>query len=53
LKKPFTKRGWWKGSRCRPCVQIPVLQKKKRELYRLYTQGVPKISRTGGGIALG
>jgi hypothetical protein len=26
LKKPFTKKGWWSGSRCRPWVQAPVLQ---------------------------
>jgi hypothetical protein len=25
------KRGWWNGSRCRPWVQTPVLQKKKKK----------------------
>jgi hypothetical protein len=24
LEKPFTKIGWWSGSRCRPWVQTPV-----------------------------
>jgi hypothetical protein len=28
LKKPFTKKGWWSGSRCRPLLQTPALQKK-------------------------
>jgi hypothetical protein len=27
-KKPFTKKGWWSGSRCRPQVQTPAPQKK-------------------------
>jgi hypothetical protein len=27
-----TKKGWWSGSRCRPWVQHPVLQKKKKRL---------------------
>jgi hypothetical protein len=26
-KKPITKKGCWSGSRCRPQVQTPVLQK--------------------------
>jgi hypothetical protein len=26
-KKPFTKKGWWSGSKWRPWVQAPVLQK--------------------------
>jgi hypothetical protein len=25
-KKPIIKKGWWSSSRCRPWVQIPVLQ---------------------------
>jgi hypothetical protein len=29
LKKPITKKDWWSGSRCRPWVHTPVLQKKK------------------------
>jgi hypothetical protein len=28
LEKPFTKTGWWSGSRWRPWVQAPVSQKK-------------------------
>jgi hypothetical protein len=28
-KYPFTKKGWWSGSRCRPWVQTPVWEKKK------------------------
>jgi hypothetical protein len=31
LKKPFTKKGWWSGSRCRPWVQMPKLQKYKKK----------------------
>jgi hypothetical protein len=31
LKKPFTKKGWGSGSRCRPWVQVPVLQKEKKK----------------------
>jgi hypothetical protein len=30
LKTPFTEKGWRSGSRCRPLVQAPVLQKKKK-----------------------
>jgi hypothetical protein len=30
-KKPIRRKGWWSGSRCRPCVQAPVLQKKERK----------------------
>jgi hypothetical protein len=30
-KIPITKEGWWNGSRCRPWVQTPVLQKKKKK----------------------
>jgi hypothetical protein len=30
LEKRFTKKGWWGDSRCRPWVQAPVLQKKKK-----------------------
>jgi hypothetical protein len=29
-KKPFTEKGWWSSSRCRPCVQTPVPQKRKK-----------------------
>jgi hypothetical protein len=29
-KKSITKKGWWSGSRCRPGVQTPALQKKKK-----------------------
>jgi hypothetical protein len=28
-KKPFTKKSWWSGSRCRPWIQTPILQNKK------------------------
>jgi hypothetical protein len=28
LKKPFTKKGWWSGSRCRPWIQATVPQKE-------------------------
>jgi hypothetical protein len=28
-KHPSQKKGWWSGSRCKPSVQTPVLQKKK------------------------
>jgi hypothetical protein len=31
LEKPFTKKGWWSGSSCRPKVQAPVLKKKKEK----------------------
>jgi hypothetical protein len=31
LKKPFTEKGWWSGSRCKPLVQGPVLQKNKKQ----------------------
>jgi hypothetical protein len=32
LKKPIIKKkGWWSGSRCRPLVQTPVLQRKKKK----------------------
>jgi hypothetical protein len=27
-KKPFTKKGWWTGSRCKPWPQTPISQKK-------------------------
>jgi hypothetical protein len=30
-KQPITKKGWWSGSKCRPWVQTPVLQKKKKK----------------------
>jgi hypothetical protein len=30
-KKPITKKGYWSGSRCRPWVQVPVLQKKRKK----------------------
>jgi hypothetical protein len=29
-KTPFTKKNWWCSSKCRPSVQTPVLQRKKR-----------------------
>jgi hypothetical protein len=34
-KKPITKKGWWSDSRCRPCVQTPVQQKKKKKKMNL------------------
>jgi hypothetical protein len=35
-KIPNTKMGWWSGSMCRPCVQAPVPQKKrKKEIIRI------------------
>jgi hypothetical protein len=30
-KKPFTKKDWWSGSRCKPWAQAPVGQKKKKK----------------------
>jgi hypothetical protein len=30
-KKPFSKKGWWSGSRHRPQVELPTLQKKKKK----------------------
>jgi hypothetical protein len=30
LEKPFTKKDLWSGSRCKPWVQTPVPQKKKK-----------------------
>jgi hypothetical protein len=45
LKKPKTKKGWWSGSRCRPCVPIPVLPKKKeREIMMRYCPVLIRIS---------
>jgi hypothetical protein len=32
-KNIHQKKGWWSGSRCRPWVQIPVPQKKKKECF--------------------
>jgi hypothetical protein len=29
-KIPNIKKGWWSGSKCRPWVQVPVLQKRTR-----------------------
>jgi hypothetical protein len=41
LKKPITKKCWWSGSRCRPWVQTPVPQKKKKKkvVQPLWTAG--------------
>jgi hypothetical protein len=33
LKMPNTKQDWWNGSRCRPWVQAPALQKKKKKKF--------------------
>jgi hypothetical protein len=30
-KNPFTKKGWWCDSKCRPQVQTPVPQLKKKK----------------------
>jgi hypothetical protein len=30
-KNTSQQQGWWSGSRCRPCVQTPVPQKRKKE----------------------
>jgi hypothetical protein len=30
-EKPITKKNWWSGLRCRPWVQAPVPQKKKKK----------------------
>jgi hypothetical protein len=30
-KKPFTKKVWWNGWRCRSWVQTPVLKKKRKK----------------------
>jgi hypothetical protein len=32
-KKPMRKKVWWGGSMCRPWVQTPVPQKKKKKLF--------------------
>jgi hypothetical protein len=46
LKKPFIKKGWWSGSRCRLSVQTPELpknnnnnnkKKKKRRNVSVFT----------------
>jgi hypothetical protein len=29
-KTPFTKQGWWSGSRGRPCVQTPIHPKSEK-----------------------
>jgi hypothetical protein len=34
LKKPFTKKDRWSGSRCRSSFKAPVLQKKKKKKKR-------------------
>jgi hypothetical protein len=26
-KNPSQKKGWWSGSKCKPCVQTPILKK--------------------------
>jgi hypothetical protein len=31
LEKTQQKNRWWSGSRCRPSVQAPVLQKRKKK----------------------
>jgi hypothetical protein len=31
-KKKYQKKGWWSGSRCRPWVQTPVLQKPNQTI---------------------
>jgi hypothetical protein len=36
LKKPFTEKGWWNGSRCRPWGQAPVPQKKKKVVFNYF-----------------
>jgi hypothetical protein len=38
-KHPSQKRGWWSGSKCRPWVQAPRPQKKKKEKKKLCTHG--------------
>jgi hypothetical protein len=46
LKKSFTTKGWWSGSRCRPWVQSPVPQKEtEKSLHKV-------IFLTGPAIAL-
>jgi hypothetical protein len=39
-KKPTTKKDWWRGSRCRPWVQTPVLKKKRTNLDHGDEEGV-------------
>jgi hypothetical protein len=36
-KKPFTKKGWWIGWRCRPWVQAPALQYKTKQNKKIFT----------------
>jgi dihydrodipicolinate reductase len=33
------KKVWWSGSRCRPLLQTPVLQKKKKEREKKEEEG--------------
>jgi hypothetical protein len=32
LKKSFTKKGWWSGSRCRPQIQTPIHKTKQEQV---------------------
>jgi hypothetical protein len=36
LEKTHHKKGWWSGLRYKSCIQIPVSQKKKKRLKKIY-----------------
>jgi hypothetical protein len=40
LEKPITKKGGWSGSRGRPLVQTPVLQKQNKNLERKHSREI-------------
>jgi hypothetical protein len=40
LIKPFTKKGWWSGSRCRPRIQTPSTTKKKKKERKKRKKGI-------------
>jgi hypothetical protein len=44
LEKPFTKKGWWSGSKYRPWVQAPVPKKKKKKRYFLVSTPISCIA---------
>jgi hypothetical protein len=39
-KKPITKKGWQRGSRCMFCVQAPVLKNKTKQTKKKQNQGL-------------
>jgi hypothetical protein len=44
-------KGWWSGSKCRPWVQTPVLQKIKEKKKK--EKGRQEVSMTEGGAEEG